>query len=487
MIKIKSKQTIYFLGLYVLIVMIVIMTFITIPIGDFQRNNPFVILTFLANGAVWFALLLGEVSRHAYSLLMMHWLFCLLFFFYAPVVQYAHNQFPWISVRSDEVLLTANFLLFCWTIALLAGSRIRISNRRISSHRANESSAFFKPWDNIEKMVPILTFLNLVILSFRLVTVGPQNLLARATSGMDLGDNSSLNLLLGHTMQAISYFAATISILSWKKNSHSVYHSLLAATNVVFLIVAYFPTGLSRYAMAAVYGGVLLTFSNRLKRGRIFMQLFLAAFLIVLPFLNAFRNTAFSDVNIFQSLQNIITNLGDVWLAGDYDAYTLLTMVIDHVQTDGLTWGYQLLGVLLFWVPRRFWPTKPVGSGHMVATAKGWSFTNLSCPLPAEMYINFGLAGIFLLGFFIGKALTKLDNKYWGSADRTGNHPRYIDPLYHCLAFFCFFVSRGDLLSSTAYVVAYIAIWIVIVMPSVSMRSQKENARKNRSFHEKSI
>ena len=458
----KNKRHIHYIGMYILIVMIGIMSLITIPIGNFERHNSLVIITFLINGIIWFALLLAEVSKRPYSFRLMHWFFCLLFFFYAPVLQYAYDRFPWVAIRQDEVLVDSNLLLLFWTLAVLAGTKIRIKK---GMGEKSKNSFIVVHWNNLDRIVPALTIISFLIFLYRVVTIGPQNLLARATSsGEEISGNSSLNMLIEHTMQAMSYFAASISILSWKENQYKKRNIILAAANTLFLVVSYFPTGLSRYAMAAIYGGILLTFSGKLlKKGRLFLQLFLAAFLVVLPFLNAFRNTAFSDVDILASFQNVLTNLSDVWLAGDYDAYTMLTLAVEYVQKNGLTWGRQLLGVVLFWVPRSVWITKPVGSGHMLATNLGWSFTNLSCPLPAEMLLNFGWLGIIVGGYFLGKLIAYLDKMYWKNVSLTGREPRRIDPLYHCIIFFFFFMCRGDLLSSVAYMMSYIAVWVIVI------------------------
>lgn len=461
---IKNKQTIYYIGLYILLVMIAIMTFMTIPIGNFQRNNALVLFTFFLNGTLWLLLIVAEVGGRSYSFMLMQWLFCLLFFFYAPMVQYGYDQFPWVAGRSDEVLITANFLLLFWTIAVFAGSKVRLWKH--DNCKSKESSIFVACWENIEKFVPILTVLSALIFLYRVVTVGPQNLLARATSsGEGVSENSSLNMLVGHTMQAVSYFAAVVSLANRKHFPHRLSDRFFAIVNSIFMLISYFPTGLSRYAMAAIYGGMLLTFSNKLKRGRTFILLFLAAFLVVLPFLNAFRNTAFNEVDILVAIQNVLSNLNDAWLAGDYDAYTMLTLAIEYVASKGITWGRQLLGVLLLWVPRSIWPTKPIGSGHMLATNLGWSFTNLSCPLPAEMFLNFGWAGIFLCGFLVGKLLSNIDKAYWKSVSLTGTRPRRLDCIYHCAVFFFFFMCRGDLLSSTAYLMAYLVIWLCVALP----------------------
>ena len=188
----------------------------------------------------------------------------------------------------------------------------------------------------------------------------------------------------------------------------------------------------------------------------------LIGFLVIFPFLNAFRNTSFDDVDKGAAIMRTVQNLPDTWKEGDYDAYAMLTIVLDHVQNYGITWGKQLVGVMLFWMPRSIWATKPIGTGHFVATQKGWLFTNLSAPLPAEAIINAGRIGMLLWAFILGWIICKLDKLYWNrnNADKENKTP--FELLYPVLIMFFFFMNRGDLLSSTAYMTAYIVVWWIL-------------------------
>ena len=63
----------------------------------------------------------------------------------------------------------------------------------------------------------------------------------------------------------------------------------------------------------------------------------------------------------------------------------------------GMQWGRQLLGALLFFVPSAVWSGKPLASGifianYLIANYSMW-FTNLSAPLIAEGYLDFGPGG----------------------------------------------------------------------------------------------
>jgi len=53
----------------------------------------------------------------------------------------------------------------------------------------------------------------------------------------------------------------------------------------------------------------------------------------------------------------------NMFVARDFDSYQNFAIVFFE---DFITYERQLLGALLFWVPRSIWPNKPIGSGAFV-------------------------------------------------------------------------------------------------------------------------
>ena len=302
---------------------------------------------------------------------------------------------------------------------------------------------------------------------YRLKEVGFTNLLSRGTSRMIYSDYSSLSLLYSKILQAISYFSVVFAFVNTKINKNGRIFILIS---FFCLLVSFFPFSLARNSTAVIYGGLILTLSTTLKKNKFFIILFFSAFLILFPFFSAFRRVSFFDVPIIQSILNVFENLSEVWLSGDYDAYTILNLVIEYINAKSITFGYQLLGVILFFVPRIWWLSKPIGSGAFVTENSLFDFTNISCPLPAEGLINFGFIGLIIFGVVVGFITKKLDILYWKNIDTTGNNINRFELIYPVLLMFFFFMCRGDLLSSTAYMMSFIVVWhILIKLTSIKM------------------
>ena len=81
-----------------------------------------------------------------------------------------------------------------------------------------------------------------------------------------------------------------------------------------------------------------------------------------------------------------------------YDAWANFVGTVDYVEKMGYQFGGQALGSLLFYVPRSLWLEKPISSGQTLGEYLSqyyqlW-FENISCPFPAEGYLQCYLPGI---------------------------------------------------------------------------------------------
>ena len=166
--------------------------------------------------------------------------------------------------------------------------------------------------------------------------------------------------------------------------------------------------------------------------------------IFIFPILDIFRWFKLEDN--FSSTKNM--NL-DYFFAGHFDAFQNFVRTID---LNYHTYGYQLSGVLFFFVPRAIWPSKPEGSGFLLADKAYLSFNNISMPLVSEFYLDFSYIGIFIGMFILGILYRYLDRKMTqiGPID---NHKKII--LIIAYTEFCclqFYLLRGNLLACTAFI-----------------------------------
>jgi hypothetical protein len=208
------------------------------------------------------------------------------------------------------------------------------------------------------------------------------------------------------------------------------------------VLVCTFPTSIPRFQAAAIYLTILTIFSPRIIYGINIPLLIIFSLLSIFPFLDQFR---IYDLGLVGDPINL-----NFIFSGHFDSYQSLANVIQH---NSITYGYQLLGPLLFFIPRYLWVDKPIGSGHFMAKSFNLDFTNISSNIYAEGYINFGFYGIFifaaLLGYLFGRASRQLNNHRLSSLNKF--------TLYY-VAFYSFYILRGDLMSSIAYLAGFLTI-----------------------------
>lgn len=406
-----------------------IISYIISILSNLINYDPLVLTTFFIIGVLSIFNSITSL-KYEYSLYKIHGYFVLIFLFLAPLHQYVTRSFPWRWNLNENVIIIGNILIIVWLlIYLITYSMVP------SAKRAGDLLPQGK------KLITIGFFLTIISLLITVYSVGGiSNLFSR--TGADIPTLQSISLILSTSVRPFPVlFFSYLYIISREKK---VAKGLKALLIIVFIIVLItnFPTAVSRYHAAAVYIGLILLFY---KEKISFDILFLIGIVIIFPTLDLFRRTAFGEV--FTNLEFQIIELS----SGHFDAYSMLMRTIEVVIINGPTYGYQLLGALLFFIPRSIWTTKPVGSGAYVGEALGLEFLNISSPLIAEVLINFGFV-FFIIGPFLLAILNKkVDTRYWNFSEPQ----RYISIYFIFIIGFFFFILRGDLLSSFAYTLGF--------------------------------
>lgn len=411
--------------------------------------------TFALNGVLGVVFLCKSIVSRPFSLVQMHWVFYITMFVIAPYSQFLYGYSAWGYLLSADDYLMTNIALTVWG-GVFAG--FSGGNRSYSSY--NQKS-FFSSLPKVDDRAAAAALACAVVATLLVVAfVGVSNLFSRDTYSTGL--DKTAGLLFDKAVRPLPVFAFVLLLVRAKQRG-KVDFSLLVA--LALMLVACFPAGMSRYNMACIYGAVLLLSCVPLfeKKG-LFPVLFLIAFLVIFPAGNAYRSETFTFAMFGEAVAGVIGNLPRGFCAVDYDAYSMVARTLQYAGSVGTTGGYQLLGALLFFVPRSLWPSKPEGSGNLVGAAQGQNFLNISSPLPAEGVVNFGVAGLLIFAVAAALACRYLDRWFVESKS----------PLRLFYPFACmllFFVMRGDLLSSFAYTVGYAASFFLLCLVCLGPRA----------------
>ena len=398
-------------------------------------NNAYLLVAFINSTICIFQLLSHEESP--YSLNKVVNVFIFVFFIIANAIQYANHSVVttlWISFNDGEFVL---FQLIVLVILLIYNGIYNIFPK------------IEKVWDNDEEGTVNQRLLIIISVAVTFLVVWhfretPIRLFVRGLSGdvyQDALESSHTNLIFSKFLRVIPPACLLCGILAKIPKRASFFLLLLA-------LISAFPTGLSRNAIIMYWLPPILAQMGIFKRKNMFILAILVGIFVLFPIMDNFRY-----YNGRVSLSFDLEYLDSM----NYDASQQFMAV---VQKDIVTFGRQLLGVLLFFVPRSIWPAKPIGSGAMMAVNE-FAFSNISMPFWGEGYVNFGWIGVLVFDLFLAFLSIKLDRKYWGRQNRKGQS--VVDGYYLILCSALFFILRGDLMSSFSFTVGAMMAYLVVV------------------------
>ena len=386
----------------------------------------------------------------------MHWFFVLVFFSLTPFMQYIFGKFPlWLSKKEVFSICSTNLLILTWAVFYQLGYSIKKS-------RTDKFFSRLRQFEIGKRGVYFSIYLSFIIFISFLLVFGVKNLLilgAYRTVLYSIRFNPLLIVVDKFLRFIILLSLAGLILLKNKWANKREWWFLLTALILINLLVNN-PLASPRYwAGTAILGFIAILFRKRDRGKGYFAAILLIGILFIFPLSKELRYKTAETISLSDfRLPASIT----AYTSSHSDAYEMGVHTIQYVAKEGITWGKQLLGPLLFWIPRTFWKGKPVGSGGVVASYFSYPQTNLSCPLPFEGYINFGVIGLILFAVLTGVLFSSLDEYHW--KESTAASTNIISAYYPFLLGFSFFAMRGDLMSGFSYAIMFIAAGLVLIL-----------------------
>ena len=415
-----------------------------LPWNKSVARSELVTIQFAIIGIISVYMLIRECYRHSFSLMMMHWFYIYVFLFCAGVTQFANNSYLWELYTHVDTNIYSNALIILWEIVAVIVSFVKLKRKKNIYREKTELKIEY----SVSKYKTLIIIGILIAVGlYPLLTNGIITYFSRAIYGKHtltyLTYNISIKLVLDSMIIGFCLWSTLIAIRRYSSNVISKV-TLILSILALFLNVP--PFGLPRFEIAAVYGGILLYSFKFVKRNNSFLALLFICIFFLFPFLNAFRYNSISDLD----MTIMIANLGSVssnFMRADYDSYSMLLYSVEYIRFFGCAYGYQLLGVLFFFIPSAFWLNKPDGSGSTIINSMTIGIDgNVSCPIIAEGFMNFEVLGVILFCIIFTNILKYFDNKYWSCDNDTT-----FNMIYCCSVPFIVFIMRGDLMSTTAF------------------------------------
>lgn len=403
-----------------------------------------------------FSWIIGSSRRRLFE--MTAWLFIYAFLGLAPLVQLRDQVDPETTRNlSHQFDLTAVSIVVAFELALMVGSTLAA---RTDSRQVKSIGRVVAP----QRAVAVLTVM-IVAAGGYIAIVGVQRLLFLSRNDRDAAianiiADDTIRPLIG-AFVSMGLLVAIVAQLQAQRLRHAEGKRrsfFLPFIGILLLLTIVNPVSTARFVMLTVVIGLLAAWGvfRSIKVYRALSLVALAAMFLIFPVLDLFRN---SLDNVTAESDPLVSLRG-----GDFDSFAQIINTVTYVNEHGITWGNQLLGVVLFFVPRSLWPAKPTDTGILLAEYKGYWFTNLSAPMPAELYINGSwlllIIGAIVLGYWL---------RNWDRASDLHIQRYGVPTILGCIlpAYFVL-VMRGSLLQAMANLAVILALWLFVTRRQVA-------------------
>lgn len=418
----------------------------------------------IAIAGVRFSYLIFTTIRSPYEVIF--WIFTYLFLGVAPLVQTLQGIFPETTPRVDGQFVTPAWtVIYVGILGFIGGTTCagRLDPPEID-----------RPLVGFPRQAAATAAVCISALAV-IARLGPSSLFTDRYEFADrvsriFSDPSRSALIMGFTSMGL----LAITVMAIRKLRHQDRQprdwALFAVSSITLLLMINpltsprFLVGIVALALLAAAGAFGSFWGYRL----LFIGL-LVGMVTLFPFLNLFRVSSGSAATG--------TGLASM-TSGDFDAFAQIINTVDYVNSEGGTAGKQLLGSLLFFVPRSVWADKPTDTGILLADYQHYGFTNLSAPLWSEMYIDGGIQLVAMGFFLLGIGVRLLDGRVEGQIRGMGS-PSIINCI---LPFYFLMVMRGSLLQAASQVVAIIACSLLATglrLPTPEMQGQTAHSTDN--------
>lgn len=406
-----------------------------------RENTRWNIITFLPMGII--AIFAIIMDQRNYSLNKMHWYFIFIFLFLSPISQLSSGYYPWNYKYDLNLIGYTNFVIILWEVFYFL-SYTNKSHKKIVFRMSQAQNCMAQknitPKDKTSIQYGLLGQILLLGLSFFAVAImiyknGIMNLFIRNASGFGTG---TFGILLEYLFRSIPVHNSAIMILQRKK--HQNIPIIYIGLHLICVFILNYPPALWRFWIGTVYLGLLICIvPSTWFADRRFDFAILVALVVVFPLFRIFKKNTLQMMFEMKINMDFISVYNDV----DFDAYSMLLRIIDYTMQEGFCYGTQLRSVLLFFIPRSLWNIKGIPTGEMVAAFQNNYFTNVSAPIMAEGYVDFGIVGVIAYAWISGYILKAIDKRYW--QDQLENELHYRELILPFLMGFIIFIMRGAL------------------------------------------
>ncbi|MFF9348907.1 hypothetical protein [Streptomyces sp. NPDC014734] len=381
------------------------------------------------------------------------WMFVYIAMGVAPFAQAVIGQTPTPLVGPRSDLMTAVALVLVGCAAFDLGALL--ASRRPLRDRATARSAN-GPATAHRVRLRLLVLLALVASGYYVLKLGGPAIFftsrqeisdSVAVSGVASGQSNVGSAFLkgfGTVPALLALLFYTRRLVTSRRARRSPSTVLVWCVLAALNVIVNNPVSNARYWFLTVLVSLLFTaFPSSAAMYRSVLALGVVGALVLFPYADRFRydGAGYRPVDSSSVFEPLATK--------DYDQTVMFANTLAWVDTRGHTYGRQLAGSALFFVPRSVWSGKPEDTGVRVGQWMGMNMTNLSAPLWTELWVDFGAVGMTGAFALVGYLAARADRRYARAVSRAGPGPGSVTAVVvPLIAGYTFILLRGPLLQA---------------------------------------
>lgn len=344
------------------------------------------------------------VKKNGYGYLPV--LFSCYFIFILIVPAFFHvsdNVFPFYGLSYDyDVQYKASIVLLIFSIVFWLGffwNQKLIHPNKTDLYRVNHIK-------RVSGTRFYLVFYSSVLITLLLMfSYGPEVFMVKRIDfdREAFGENLSAREFVINFVKTLS-FCNLFFIIFLRKNFNRIAFLFNFSLVLIIFFIINFPLALPRFVF---FSYILLLFCfffrSTFKRKLAIFTSVILGITTIFPY--------FSHLTRGEGGFNI--DMGEYYrMSGDFDGFQSVINAIIYVNKNGLEYGNQILSSIFSFIPRSIWTTKAEPTGAIAAASAGYDYVNISSPLPAEFYVDFGFVGLIIFSFLFGILLRRIDIFY---------------------------------------------------------------------------
>lgn len=400
------KQSVIFF--VILFANIICLTSVLLADGTALNGNVFLIsASFLALSLFFSFIISSNIPRSVSFMLVLYWSYGLIL---PSIYQVNTGNFFWQPNSVNQTSISSAALLTLISVISFIFGYMMVGRRRLQKLKLDNEHCNYK--QNNNEFFSNLSILCLSILGavFSVTTLGIAPLLSTraALSGYLEANALALSAVGFVRILPSSISIAVFMILAYqlfilKSKSRSL--SIITFLSLLPMLLLNFPLSIPRYIMVSILFIIVFIVFNKTfaKYRRVIFSVAPALIFIIFPFLGKFNR----GLDLYTDFQ--IPPLSETFVHGDYDGFQSTMNAINLVNVEGFSYGSRLFSALLFFIPRDIWLAKNNPTGSDAAAVSGYDFLNISMPIPAEFYVDFGYFGVIFGMIIIGRLVHLLD------------------------------------------------------------------------------